>query len=119
MDPLGLAFENYNAIGQYRDKDHGKPIDTGGKLITGEEFADIRELSQVLATDRRQDFYRCLTEKMLTYALGRGIEYYDTPTIDQIVAELNSDQGKLSTLIHQIVESAPFRMRRGDGVREN
>ncbi|PHS18696.1 MAG: hypothetical protein COA78_01550 [Blastopirellula sp.] len=119
MDPLGLAFENYNAIGQYRDNDHGKPIETGGTLITGEEFADIRELSQVLATDRRQDFYRCLTEKMLTFALGRGIEYYDTPTIDIIVAELNSDHGKLSTLIHQIVDSAPFRMRRGDGAREN
>lgn len=117
MDPLGLALEEYNALGMWREQDNGKPIDTAGQLITGEKFANVRGLSQVIATARRRDYYRCLTEKMLTYAIGRGVEYYDAPTIEAIADALERDGGRLRTLVLAIVESAPFQMRRGDGER--
>jgi hypothetical protein len=116
MDPLGLALEEFNGIGLWRDADEGKPIDTAGKLITGEAFADVAELSQVIAGPRRKDFYRCLTEKLLTYALGRGTEYYDAPAVDKIVADMNAD-GRLRTLVYGIVESAPFQLRRRETVK--
>ena len=115
MDPLGLALENFNAIGMWREKDGDEPIDPAGQLLTGEKFANVPELAEVLATDRRRDFYRCLTEKMFTYAAGRGVEYYDSPTIDRIVDQLEKDGGKIRTLIFGIIESVPFQMRRGDG----
>ena len=82
MDPIGLGLENFNALGQFRASEHGKPIDTGGQLLTGEKFSDVAELKEILATKRREDFYRCLSEKLLTYAIGRGVEYYDATTID-------------------------------------
>lgn len=113
MDPLGLALEEFNGIGMWRDEEGGKPIETAGKLITGEKFADVRELSQVIAKKRTKDLYRCTTEKLLTYALGRGVEYYDAPAIDRIVADLESD-GRIRTLLYGIVESAPFQLRRRD-----
>jgi Protein of unknown function (DUF1588)/Protein of unknown function (DUF1585) len=112
MDPLGLGLENFNALGMFRDKEHGQPIDTGGKLITGESFTSIHELKQILKDSRRRDFYSCLTEKFLTYALGRGPEFYDTATIDSIVEQLESDQGRFSTLLLGVIESAPFQKRR-------
>ncbi len=116
MDPLGLALEEFNAVGQWRKEENGQPIDTAGQLITGEKFANVQELSRVIANERRSDFYHCVTEKMLTYALGRGVEYFDTPTIEDIVAKLEADSGKIRTLIYGIVESTPFQLRRGDGV---
>ena len=70
MDPLGLALENFNAMGLWRDKERGQPLDAGGRLITGESFEGVRELKRVLKERHRDDFYRCLTEKLLTYALG-------------------------------------------------
>ena len=117
MDPIGLALENFNAIGQWRDEESGKAIDSAGQLVTGEKFSNVMELKEILATSRKQDFYRCLTEKMLTYALGRGVEYYDAPTVDAIVARLNADDGRMVDLIYGIVESSPFQKRRGDGDR--
>jgi hypothetical protein len=69
----------------------------------------------VLATSRRDDFYHCLAEKMLTYAIGRGLEYYDTFTVEKIVATLRKDDGKLRSLVRAVVHSAPFQRRRGDG----
>ena len=83
-----------------------------GKLITGETFTDIREVKRVLTTQHRLDFYRCLTEKMLTYALGRGLEYYDVHTVDKIVERLEQEKGRFSALLMGIVESAPFQKRR-------
>lgn len=114
MDPIGLGMENFNALGQFRTTEHGRKIDTGGELLTGEKFTDIAELKEILATDRRGDFYRCLSEKLLTYAIGRGVEYYDATTIDQLVERLEKNNGKLRELIYGIVESAPFQKRRGD-----
>ena len=112
IDPLGLAFENFTAIGTWRDKEAGQPIDPSGDLITGESFQGVQELKRILGDRHRADFYRCLTEKLLTYALGRGLEYYDEYTLDRIVERLEQDDGRMLTLIEGIVESAPFQKRR-------
>ena len=112
MDPLGLALENFNALGLWREKERGQAIDASGKLITGESFRDIREMKRIVASDHRLDFYRCLTEKLLTYALGRGLEYYDVHTVDQIVDRLDQERGRFSALLMGIIESAPFQKRR-------
>lgn len=115
MDPLGLALENFNALGMWRDKEHDRPIDASGQLITGESFQNIRDLKKILVQKHRLDFYRCLTEKMLTFALGRGLEYYDEYTVDQIVAQLDKNDGRMSILLKGIIDSAPFQRRRADG----
>ena len=112
MDPLGLAFENFNALGGWRDTEAKQPIDASGHLITGEAFANVRELKRILADQRRTDFYRCLTEKLLTYALGRGLEYYDVLTVDQIVDRLAKADGRFSALLMGVVDSAPFQQQR-------
>jgi hypothetical protein len=113
MDPIGLAFENFNALGMWREKERKQPIETGGKLITGESFNSVRELKQILASKHRLDYYRCLTEKFLTYAVGRGMEYYDMETIDQVVQRLDGAEGRFSALLMGVIESAPFqKMRR-------
>jgi len=109
MDPLGLALENFNAMGAWRLEDSGNPIDPSGELVTGETFKDIRELKYVLVTDHRQDFYYAFAEKMLTYALGRGLDYPDTTTLDNVVSALEQSGGKPSALLHAIVTSAPFQ----------
>ncbi len=115
MDPLGLALENFTIGGGYRADDNGQPIDTAGRLITGETFRTPTELAHVLATSRRDDFYHCLAEKMLTYAIGRGLEYYDTVTVEKIVGALRKDDGRIRTLVRAVIHSAPFQKRRGDG----
>jgi mono/diheme cytochrome c family protein len=112
FDPIGLAMENFNAIGMWRDEEHGRPIDTAGTLLTGEPFQTIRDLKKVLKTERKLDFYRCLTEKLLTYATGRGLEYFDEPTIDQIVRQLDQQDGRFSVLLQSVVESPPFQQQR-------
>lgn len=117
MDPPGLAFEKFNALGQYRDTDRGQPIDTAGELSTGESFRTPEELARVLTTSRRRDLYRCATEKMMTYALGRGIGHYDIPAVEKIVGQLERDGGRIRTLVHGVVDSAAFQMRRGEGTR--
>ncbi len=114
MDPIGLGLENFDALGRFRTREHDKPVDAAGQLLTGEKFADVAELKEVLAVKRRGDFYRCLSEKLLVYAIGRGVEYYDSTTINQLVARLEKNDGKLRELIYGIIESAPFQKRRGD-----
>jgi hypothetical protein len=114
MDPIGLGLENFDALGRFRTQEHGKPIDTAGVLLTGEKFADVAGLKEILSVKRREDVYRCLAEKLLTYAIGRGIEYYDATTIDLLTARMAKNDGKLRELVHGIVESAPFQKRRGD-----
>ena len=112
MDPIGFALENYNAIGAFRTKEGELEIDTTAELPDGTAFDGIADLKQILK-DKKQQFVRCLTEKMLTYALGRGLEYYDRPTVDQIVAQLEAEGYRSSVLITEIVKSDPFRLRRG------
>jgi hypothetical protein len=112
MDPIGLAFENFNALGMWRDQERRQKIDAAGKLITGESFESVSELKHILVTNHRLDFYRCLTEKLLTYATGRGMEYYDAETIDRIVNRLDRENGKGSALLLGVIESAPFQKMR-------
>jgi len=109
LDPLGLALENFNAMGMWRDKELNQPIDASARLITGEEFANVRELKHILVRNHAEDFYRALTEKLLTYAVGRGLEYYDVETVDQIVSRIEKSDGRPSALLAGIVESAPFQ----------
>lgn len=111
MDPLGLAFENFNALGRWRDKELNQPIESGGELLTGESFQDVRELKRILVSSRRYDFYRCVTEKMLIYALGRGLEPSDTHTVDVIVDQLEAAGGRPSVLFRGIIESPAFQRR--------
>ena len=112
MDPLGLALDNFNPLGTWRDAENGQKIDASGQLITGEPFKDIRDLKRTLKQRHGVDFYRCLTEKLLTYALGRGLEYYDVETVDRIVERLDQDGGRFSALLMGVIESAPFQKRR-------
>jgi Protein of unknown function (DUF1592)/Protein of unknown function (DUF1588)/Protein of unknown function (DUF1587)/Protein of unknown function (DUF1585)/Protein of unknown function (DUF1595)/Cytochrome C oxidase, cbb3-type, subunit III len=112
MDPLGLALENFNALGRWRDKERTDPIDASGKLISGESFQGMAELKKILVERHRRDFYRCLTEKLLTYALGRGLEAYDVQAIDTIVDRIEKSDGHASALIAGVIESAPFQKRR-------
>jgi hypothetical protein len=109
MDPLGLAFENFNAMGMWRQAEYGDSIDATGTLMSGESFSTVKQLKHILVTKHAKDFYRTLTEKMLTYALGRGLEYYDVETVDQIVARLEAANGRPSALLAGVVESAPFQ----------
>ena len=112
MDPLGLAFENYNALGIWRTAERKQPIDASGKLVDGRTFKDARELKQILKSEHKVDFYACLTEKLMTYALGRGLDYYDVETVDQVVDRVDRQGGKFSALLTGIIESAPFQKRR-------
>ncbi len=112
MDPLGLALENFNALGMWRDSEHGQAIDPSGSLITGEEFQDVRELKRVLKDQHAADFYRCVTQKMLTYAIGRSLDFRDEETIDRIVQRLESQDGRFSSLLQGVIESAPFQKLR-------
>ena len=87
----------------------GPLIVATGTLVTGEHFNGVRELKQILVTRYRTDFYRCLTEKLLTYALGRGVDYHDVETVDRIVADLEKNDGRFTALLHGVVNSAPFQ----------
>jgi mono/diheme cytochrome c family protein len=112
MDPIGFALENYDAIGAFRTKDGEFPIETAGVLPDGKAFQGPAELKSILK-EKRNQFTRCLTEKLLIYALGRGLEYYDRRPVMKIQAALAKNDYKFSVLVTEIVKSDPFRMRRG------
>jgi hypothetical protein len=112
MDPIGLALEGFNAIGLPRENPGESPVDTAGKLVTGEAFHDVQGLAHILATTRKGDFYRRLSEKMLSYAVGRSLEYTDTPAVNRLVETLHANGGSLQALIRAISESAPFARQR-------
>jgi mono/diheme cytochrome c family protein len=112
MDPLGFGFENFDAIGAWREKESGFVIDPSGQLPAGESFRGPAELKQILK-GRQQEFCRCLTEKLLTYAVGRGVQSADRCAIDQIIDAASKDDFRFQTLILQIVKSDPFQKRRG------
>ncbi|MBN9520946.1 DUF1592 domain-containing protein [bacterium] len=112
MDPLGFGLENFDAVGAFRMKDGGSPIDPSGELPGGVKFAGPVELKKILV-GKKELFARCLTEKLLTYGLGRGLEFYDKRAVDKVVAGLARQDYKFSALVTEIVTSDPFRMRRG------
>lgn len=115
MDPIGFALENYDAIGRWRAKDEGSPIDVSGKLPDGKMFDGPAGLTKLLATEYRDDFVHTVTEKLLTYALGRGLEHYDQPAVRSITRQAARENFQLSALVTALVESTPFRMRRTPG----
>jgi hypothetical protein len=111
MDPLGLALEHFDGVGKWRAlDDSGAPIDASGGLPDGTKFDGVDGLRTALLSSDR--FVTTLTEKMLTYALGRGVEYYDMPAVRTIVRNTARDDYRFTSLIRAIVESAPFQMRR-------
>ncbi|MEQ1824707.1 MAG: DUF1592 domain-containing protein [Pirellula sp.] len=110
MDPIGFAFENFDAIGAWRTKDGQNDVDASGVLPGGQAFTGPNELKQIMRADKDL-FVRCIVEKMLTYATGRGMEYYDQCVVDGIVKSLHSNDFKFSRLITEIVHSQPFQMR--------
>jgi hypothetical protein len=118
MDPLGLALENFNALGMWRQTDGREKVDPKGRLISGEQFDDIRQLKVILKENKRRDFYGCVAEKLLTYALGRGVEFTDAHTIEEIVDALDQSDGKFSVLIDAVIHSPQFQRRRVLGEEE-
>jgi hypothetical protein len=113
MDPIGFGLENYDAIGQWRTEDGKFPIEGTGSLTNGKTFTGPAELEEVLA-QQPDVFAGAIAEKMLTYALGRGLEHYDRPAVKQITANLARDSYRFSSLVLGIVNSLPFQQRRGD-----
>ena len=111
MDPVGFAFENYDAVGRWRIADSGAPIDASGTLFDGSAFDGVGELQAALLA-RPELFVTTLAEKLLTFATGRGVEYYDGPAIRRIVREAEADDFRFSSLVLEIVNSAPFQMRK-------
>ena len=112
MDPIGFALENYDAVGRWRNEDANAPIDASGKLPDGTEFQGPAGLTQLLLTKYRDDFVRTATEKLLTYALGRGVEHYDYPAIRSINRDAARDNYRVSSWILALVKSKPFQMRK-------
>jgi hypothetical protein len=113
MDPLGFGLENFDAIGAWRTHDGKFPIDASGTLPDGRSFQGPQELKAIIKADR-EAFVECLTEKLLTYALGRGLERYDRPAVKQIAARVAASDYRFSSLVLEIASSLPFQMRRGD-----
>jgi mono/diheme cytochrome c family protein len=111
MDPLGFGLENFDAVGAWRTMDGKFPIDASGLLPDGREFKGPDELRAILSEDRVA-FARCLTSKLLTYALGRGLERYDTKTVRLIASRLPAHEYRFSGLVLEIVNSLPFQSRR-------
>ncbi len=118
MDPLGFAFENFDGIGAFRTREGKFPIDSSGTLPGGQNFKGPKELRQILKTTRAGDFRRCFTEKMLTYALGRGLEPYDKCAVDDISAAVSRNQDCFSSVVLAIVNSEPFQKRKAKGEKK-
>jgi hypothetical protein len=110
MDPLGFALENFDAVGAWRAQDAGAPIDASGMLADGTKVDGVVGLRKAILS-RPEVFLSTLTEKLLTYALGRGLDYHDMPAVRRIVSTAGRDNYRLSELILGVVHSPPFQMR--------
>ncbi len=110
MDPIGFALENFDAVGAWRTDDAGVPIDASGELADGTKVDGIVALRRALVS-RPDVFVGTLTEKLLTYALGRGLDYRDMPAVRAIVRESARDNNRFSSLILGVVRSPQFQMR--------
>jgi hypothetical protein len=112
MDPIGLALENFDAVGRWRNRSEGDmAIDAAGALPSGLTFEGVSGLKKTLL--RRPDqFATTVTEKLLTYALGRGLDFHDAPTVRAITREARAKDYRFSSLIAGVVKSTPFQMRR-------
>jgi hypothetical protein len=113
MDPIGFGLENYDAVGAWRAMDGKFPIEPSGTLPSGQTFSGSRELKAILKGQSDQ-FVRNVTEKLLTYSLGRGLERFDRPTVDDISRQVAASGYKFSSLVLAVVKSPPFRMKTED-----
>src|SRR5690606_13187498 len=110
MDPVGFALENFDAVGQWREVENGLEIDVSGGLPDGSQFHGVDGLEAGLL-ERPDLFVATLTEKLMTFALGRGLDYYDAPAIREVVRAAAEDDYRISAIILGIAESVPFQMR--------
>ena len=115
MDPLGFGLENYDGIGHWRTMDGKFPVDASGTLPNGKVFATPAAMRAELMS-QLPEFSRCLVEKMLTFALGRGLQSYDGRTIDDIDRKLAASGYHFQSIIYEIARSLPFDARRGEAV---
>ena len=113
MDQFGFALENFDAVGRWRDTDGAYPIDATAELPDGTTFNGATEFQQMLKTGMRDQFVRCITEKMLIYALGRGLEYFDECTVEKILKQIEPNGFRFSELILAVATSDPFLHRQG------
>ena len=111
MDPIGFALENFDGIGQWRDKDNGSAIDSSGKLPDGSAFDGAAGLRQALLSAHQEEFISTFTEKLITYALGRGVEPYDRPAMRSIMREAAKQNTTIPALINALIRSPQFQMR--------
>jgi hypothetical protein len=116
MDPLGFGLENYDAVGAWRTHDGKFPIETSGTLPGGQTFAGSKGLKEILKT-KSDAFVNNVTEKMLTYSLGRGLERFDRPTVDAITRQVKASDYRFSALVMEVVKSKPFQMQTVEGAR--
>ncbi len=116
MDVLGFGLENYNAIGKWRTMDGKFPVDVGGTMPNGKSFQTAAEMRAVLEGSDMPQVTRCLTEKVMTYALGRGMQAYDNRTLNQIQKKVDAGGARFQTLIYEVVRSLPFQSRRGEEI---
>jgi hypothetical protein len=112
MDPLGFGLENFDATGAWREKDGGEHVDATGVLTTGEAFDGPRELAELLATRKKGQFVRAFADRMLTYALGRGLEFRDKCALDEITAAAAARDNRFSAVVLAITKSTPFQRQR-------
>jgi Protein of unknown function (DUF1592)/Protein of unknown function (DUF1588)/Protein of unknown function (DUF1587)/Protein of unknown function (DUF1585)/Protein of unknown function (DUF1595)/Ca-dependent carbohydrate-binding module xylan-binding/Planctomycete cytochrome C len=115
LDPIGFGLENFDGIGLWRDLDGASPVESVGRLTTGQSFKDAQELTDILVRDKKDLFLKCLSQKLLTYALGRGTEPYDKLAIAEIAARTEREGYGFQNLVQAVVESVPFQKRRGGG----
>jgi hypothetical protein len=111
IDPIGLAFENFDVTGAWRNRDEGNPIDTDGELYDGTPLTGVGDIREAIMS-RPEVFYRIFTENMMAYALGRRVEYYDMPSVRQITEDAAEDEYRLSAFILGVVNSPAFRTSR-------
>jgi hypothetical protein len=116
LDPIGFGLESFDPIGRLRTEIGGSPVDAAGKLTTGESFTGPAELKKVLCESKREPFVKNVTARMLSYALRRGLEYYDQKTVKAIAATLEQKGYRTRVLVAEIVKSYPFQYRRNEPV---
>src|SRR5262249_41026083 len=116
MDPIGFAMENFDAVGRWRDHDSGKPIDVSSKLPDGTMVDGLNGVKDVVLKDPDR-FAGAIAEKLLMYAAGRNVQYFDAPTIRKIVRDAKADNYKFASLVLGVVKSEPFQTRRAHGVK--
>ena len=109
IDPLGFGLENFDAIGRFRIKENGKPIDASGQLPNGTSFVGAAELKTYLLQHRKEDFVRNVAERLLSFGLGRKLQFYDEAAIQSIVQAAANNNNRLDAMVIAVVQSYPFQ----------